>query len=68
MWRAAGLDPVAYDEVLAGYTSVREEPSTVGWHLVRARLLRLPEPLRQGRPDWRDRIVARLAELEEPGR
>ncbi|HEU4547586.1 MAG TPA: phosphotransferase, partial [Microlunatus sp.] len=66
--RAAGLDPVAYDEVLAGYTSVREEPSTVDWHLVRARLLRLPEPLRQGRPDWRDRVVARLAELEEPGR
>ena len=66
--RAAGLDPAAYDEVLGGYTSVREEPPTVGWHRLRARLLRLPEPLRQGCPDWRDQVIARLAEVEEQGR
>ena len=63
--RAAGLDPAAYDEVLSGYAGVREVPTTVGWYLARARLLRLPEPLRQGRPDWRAQVAARLTELEQ---
>lgn len=63
--RAAGLDPMAYDEVLAGYTSVRQLPTALGWYLARAQLLRLPEPLRQGRPGWRAQIAARLTEIEQ---
>ena len=48
--RAAGLDPAAYDEVLAGYSSLLTPPATVDWYLARARLLRLPEPLRRVGP------------------
>ena len=66
--RAAGLDPTAYDEVLAGYSSVLEPPATVDWCLARAKLLRLPEPLRQGRRDWRSQVTTRLSELEEQWR
>lgn len=62
--RAAGLDPMAYAEVLAGYTTVRPQPAGVDWHLARARLLRLVEPLRRARPDWRQQISTRLGELE----
>ena len=62
--RAAGLDPTAYAEVLSGYTTVRPLPAGVDWHLARARLLRLVEPLRRARPDWRQQISTRLGELE----
>lgn len=63
--RAAGLPEDGYAAVLAGYTAVRDLPEAVDWHTAVTRLLRLTEPLRQCRVEWRTEIQARLAALEE---
>jgi Ser/Thr protein kinase RdoA (MazF antagonist) len=63
--RAAGVPPAAYERLLAGYATVRPVPPTVDWHLARARLLRLPEPYRRARLDWRVLVAARVAEIEQ---
>lgn len=62
--RAAGLPAADFAEVLTGYASVRDLPTSIDWQLAWARLLRLSEPLRQGRADWRHQVGVRLAELE----
>lgn len=62
--RATGLGDDGWESVLDGYRGIRPLPPATDWYAVLAGMLRLTEPLRTCRPDWRSAIADRLTDLE----
>jgi aminoglycoside phosphotransferase (APT) family kinase protein len=60
---AAGLTGDALEDFLEGYRELRP-PVRGRWHQAHARLMRVLDPFRSGRPAWRSDVAANLATIE----